>query len=112
LVAGHDADVLAVPSVVEHIDRIIEHRSSMVLLDDRLGPLTTAEDSLRVIWSEIGPLPTIVMSGDIDPGRRAELIRMGAIECFVKDKLDAAALDLAVAMACQRDQLLSRSPRT
>lgn len=104
-------NILAVDGIEGNIDRILAHRPRMVLLDDRLGPVMRAEDSLKSIEDYIECLPTVVMSGVVPPGRRAELIRLGAVECLEKDSFDDDLMDLVIDMAQQRDVVLRRAPR-
>ena len=108
LVERHQSNVLAVSSLTGNLERIVRHNPMMVLLDDRLGPVLTAEDSLKSISEFAEALPVVVMSSDVAPSRRAQLIRLGAFECVEKDSLDAAMLDLIIEMAKQRNAVIRR----
>ena len=104
----HDADVLALISLSDNVERIAKHGPEMVVLDDRLGPILAAEDSLKTIAQNFPGLPVVIMSGDVRPGRRADLIRRGALECVEKDEVDTATWELLVAMAAQTNAVLKR----
>lgn len=85
---------LNLADMAEMADGARNQAFDLILLDDRLGPATRAEQAWRVINSHWAGVPVVVITGAITPRRQTELLELGCTEIATKDELDVETLTL------------------
>jgi len=99
LVLGRETSVRRAATLGSAIDRVIEAKPDMVFLDDYLKPSDTAVQTIPFLRRAGYDGPIVVVSGEVDRARRAELQAAGAIDSIHKDDVDSAVVSRALSLA-------------
>jgi DNA-binding NarL/FixJ family response regulator len=98
MVLGYDVEIRRAKSLTKALDEAIASKPDIVLLDDRLKPKDTADDTIPFLRRIGYEGPIIVMSSLLTRRRQAELAMLGATTSLHKDDLDgtsfAGAIDI------------------
>lgn len=89
---GYDVEVRRAKTLAIALDLILAKKPELILLDDILKPTDTALDSLPLIRHAGFKGPVVIVSGQVDRHRRAELLEKGADDTINKDDLDSTAI--------------------
>jgi len=101
---------VTVPGLEELLNVLSDgKRCDLVLMDDRLTT-SRAETSLQTLHRAGVAAAIAVVTGDLAPGRREALGRLGAMECVEKDALDSARIGDLLAMAQVSSLVLRTRP--
>ena len=87
-----DIEVRRARTLNSGIDLLIAKLPDLVLLDDRMGPIDRAQDSLPMIRRAGFNGPVVIISGELTRDRRIELMKLGAAEAVHKDDLDSGSI--------------------
>ena len=93
---GYDIEVRRANTLNKALDLVLERPPELLLLDDYLGPLDTAVDSIPMVRRANYTGPLVVISGQMDRFRRAELMGKGADETINKDDLNSVAITVVL----------------
>ncbi len=89
---GYDVEVRRARTLAIALDLILKKQPELILLDDVLKPTDTALDSLPMIRHAGFKGPIVIVSGQVDRFRRAELMEKGADEAINKDDLNSTEI--------------------
>lgn len=89
---GYALDVRRAKTLNIALDMVMARKPELILLDDYLKPSDTAMDSIPILRRANYDGPIVVVSGEVDRYRRAELMAKGANETINKDDLNSAAI--------------------
>lgn len=89
---GHETQVLQASSLVAAADIVRQQTPDLIFLDDYLGRISTASESIGTIrkWGYTGPI--IVVSALLSTKRRRELSSYGASGAIHKDDLSSVKI--------------------
>ncbi|MEL6871734.1 MAG: response regulator [Pseudomonadota bacterium] len=90
------------------LDAIERGGIALLLLDDHLGT-GDAITNLQRIFALQTETQVVVVTGEIPPGRREQILKAGALECIHKDALDAKMFSDLVAMTLAKSSVLRPS---
>jgi DNA-binding response OmpR family regulator len=94
---GHDAKVRRAATLTSALDVVLKEPPELIMLDDRLKPGDTATTSIPMIRHAGYNGAIIVVSSVLTPYRRAELMKLGAVDVFHKDDLESGRVAEALA---------------
>jgi DNA-binding NtrC family response regulator len=94
---GHDTKLRRAPTLTSALDVVLKDPPELILLDDRLKPGDSATTSIPMIRHAGYAGAIIVVSSVLTPYRRAELMKLGAVDVFHKDDLDSGRVGEALA---------------
>lgn len=89
---GYALDVRRAHTLNIAIDMVLARPPELILLDDYLKPNDTALDSIPMLRRANFNGPIVIISGEVDRHRRAELLAKGATDTINKDDLNSAAI--------------------
>ncbi len=89
---GYELDVRRATTLNSALDMVLERQPELILLDDYLKPADTALDSIPMIRHANYQGPIIIISGEVDRLRRAELLAKGANDTINKEDLNSGAI--------------------
>ncbi len=89
---GYDVEVRRARTLAIALDLILKKQPELILLDDVLKPTDTALDSLPMIRHAGFKGPIVIVSGQVDRFRRAELMDKGADDAINKDDLNSTEI--------------------
>ncbi len=87
------------------LDAIGRGGIALLLLDDHLGT-GDALTNLKRIFDLQTETQVVVITGEIPPGRREQILKAGALECIHKDELDGGMFGDLIAMTLARSSVL------
>lgn len=93
---GYEPQVRRARTLATALDMVLKQLPELILLDDILKPSDTALDSIPMIRHAGFKGPIVIVSGQVDRFRRAELLAKGADETINKDDLDSGAIARAL----------------
>lgn len=96
---GYDLDIRRAATLGSALDCVIARRPEMVFLDDYLKPSDNASQTIPFLRRAGYDGPIIVVSGQVDRQRRAQLMAAGAADVIHKDELDSVRVAEALARA-------------
>ncbi|MGI9424237.1 MAG: response regulator, partial [Hyphomicrobiaceae bacterium] len=96
VILGRDIQIRRAETLASALDRVIERMPDMIFLDDYLKPCDTAVQTLPLLRRAGYDGPIIVISGEIDRRRQAELKDIGAAACLHKDNVDSGSVTEAL----------------
>lgn len=102
---GYETQIRCASSLGDAVDRVIEHKPSVLFLDDILKPSATASQAMPVLRDAGYAGPIIVVSGQVTHARRSSLIAAGASDVIHKDDVDSVRVAEALA-GLQRPEAL------
>jgi CheY-like chemotaxis protein len=89
---GYALQVRRARTLNSALDLVLAQTPNLILLDDYLKPSDTAVDSIPMLRRAGFEGPIVVISGQVDRHRRAELLAKGADETIHKDDLNSGAI--------------------
>lgn len=89
---GYDLVIRRATTLTSGLDRVLEARPELVILDDYLLPADTALESIPLLRRAGYDGPIIVVSGRLDRVRRIALRDAGASASIHKDELDSGSI--------------------
>ncbi|MEL6299108.1 MAG: response regulator [Pseudomonadota bacterium] len=97
---------------IEHTLEVVARGDiSLLLLDDHLGH-GDALTNLKLVQDLGTDTQVVVVTGELPPGRRERLLKLGAMEVLSKDDLTAAIFADLIAMALAKSSVFRRAPTT
>lgn len=99
---GYDIRIRQARTLGTALDAVLDEQPELILLDDRLGPVDKAETSIPFLRTAKCTGIIIVISSFVDRRRRADLIKLGAVEAIDKDDLDSTTISKALINAFTR----------
>jgi len=89
VIFGYALDIRRATTLGSALDSVIEKKPDLLFLDDYLKPSDTASETIPFLRRAGYEGPIVVVSGQVDKQRRAELIAAGARDTIHKDHLDS-----------------------
>lgn len=96
---GQGLEIRKASTLTSALDRVLDKRPELVILDDYLLPTDTALDSIPLIRRAQYEGPIIVVSGRLNRTRKIRLREVGASASIHKDELDSGSIVAAVTEA-------------
>lgn len=90
LIIGRDITIRRAETLNRAVDCVLEKVPDLVFLDDYLKPSDSAFDTIPYLRRAGYEGHIVVISGEVDRHRRAELIKIGATDAIHKDDVDSA----------------------
>jgi CheY-like chemotaxis protein len=94
---GYGIQIRLASTLGDAVDRVIEHKPSVLFLDDILKPSATALQAIPLLRDAGYAGPIIVVSGQVTHARRSGLITAGASDVIHKDDVDSVRVAEALA---------------
>jgi CheY-like chemotaxis protein len=94
---GYETQIRCASSLGDAVDRVIEHKPSVLFLDDILKPSATASQAIPLLRDAGYAGPIVVVSGQVTHARRSALIAAGADDVIHKDDVDSVRVAEALA---------------
>lgn len=88
------ARVILCPTIENAIAAVRHEKPLVVLLDDHLGPIQMAEDSIASLREAGCTAPKVIMSGAMTGRRHDALMALGCFEVVEKDELGPDSLEM------------------
>lgn len=99
IVIGREAQVRRAETLASALDRVLEKMPDMILLDDYLKPNDTASQTIPLLRRAGYDGPIVIISGEVDRRRTAELKAMGAASAIHKEEVDSGSVTEALIAA-------------
>lgn len=96
---GYDLSIRRASTLGNALDQVIQQKPEVVFLDDYLKPNDNAAQTIPFLQRAGYAGPIIVVSGQVDRQRRAQLANAGAADVIHKDDLDSVRVAEALARA-------------
>ncbi len=96
VILGRDVNLRHAPTLASALDRVLEAMPDMVFLDDYLKPNDTATQTIPLLRRAGYDGPIVVISGEVDRKREAELKNMGAAAALHKENVDSGSVTEAL----------------
>lgn len=96
---GHGLEIRKANTLTSALDRVLDRKPELVILDDYLLPSDTALDTIPLLRRAQYEGPIIVVSGRLSRTRRLKLREVGASAAIHKDELDSGSIVAAVTEA-------------
>lgn len=96
IVLGRETSVRCAPTLTLALDCVLEAMPDVVFLDDYLKPNDTASQTIPLLRRAGYEGPIIVISGEVDRRREAELKGIGAATALHKENVDSGSVTEAL----------------
>ncbi len=99
IILGRETKVRHAATLASALDRVLEEMPDMVFLDDYLKPNDTASQTIPLLRRAGYEGPIVVISGEVDRRREADLKAAGAAAALHKEDVDSGSVTEALNMA-------------
>ena len=89
---GYDIEVRQCRTLGTALDAVVTNQPDLIFLDDRLGSIDKAEKSVPFLRTARCSAMIIVVSGQVDRRRRADVLLLGVGGVIDKDELDSSSI--------------------
>lgn len=89
---GYELNIRRASTVSNAIDRVLEKKPQLLLLDDMLAPSDNANLTIPLLRRADYHGPIVVISGNVTKKRRMELMNHGATDVIHKENLESVRL--------------------
>ena len=96
VVLGRDTNLRLAPTLALALDCVLEAVPDMIFLDDYLKPNDTATQTIPLLRRAGYEGPIVVISGEVDRKREAELRAIGAAAAVHKENVDSGSVTEAL----------------
>lgn len=103
---GYDIEIRQCRTLGTALDAVVTNQPDLIFLDDRLGALDKAEKSVPFLRTARCTAMIIVVSGQVNRRRRADVLLLGVGDVIDKDDLDSTSICNALIQA----HMVKRNP--
>ena len=96
IILGREVSVRRAATLGSALDRVLEAMPDMVFLDDYLKPNDDASQTIPLLRRAGYEGPIVVISGEVDRRREADLKAAGAIAALHKENVDSGSVTEAL----------------
>lgn len=89
---GYDLDIRQCRTLGTALDAVVTNQPDLIFLDDRLGSIDRCEKSVPFLRTARCSAMIIVVSGQVDRRRRADVLLLGVGGVIDKDDLDSTSI--------------------
>ena len=89
---GYDIEIRQCRTLGTALDAVVTNQPDLIFLDDRLGSIDKAEKSVPFLRTARCAAMIIVVSGQVDRRRRADMLLLGVGGVIDKDELDSTSI--------------------
>lgn len=107
---GYDIELRRASTLGSALDCVIARRPEIVFLDDFLKPTDNASQTIPFLRRAGYDGPIVVVSGQVDRQRRAQLMIAGAADVIHKDDLDSVRVAEALTRAMKSTPATAVAP--